>query len=285
MAWYVAARFPKRAADLAPSAVVALSFLPATFFFRLGYTESLCLALLLLVLLAMARSRSVWLVAALAGAASGARSVGLAAALPALWYAWRHVPPGPLRLPKVALLAPVTAWGLLAFMGFQWSALGDPLAFAKAHGRVSFREAPSTSAKLVALATLEPLWSAYVPGSPGHWRGVPRRALPPFDLQAMNPVYFALAALSIVYCARRRLANGPELLLAGLLLLIPYLSRSYELCMGSQGRFALMVVPQYVAAGDLLARLPAWTQGLLVALSAVLMFSHVALFAAGYFVI
>lgn len=285
LAGFVARRFPERAAELAPMSIVALSFLPATFFFRLGYTESLCLMLLLLFLLAMAQGRSVWLVALLAGAASGARSVGLAAALPALWYAWRHLPPGPMRFVKLAALGPLAAWGLLGFLAFQWAVLGDPLAFAVAHGKVRFREASSPAAKLVSLATLEPIWSAYLPDSPGYWRKVPRRALPPFDLQAMNPAYFLFAAGAIGYCAWRRLVNGPELLLASLLLLIPYLTRSYDLCMGSQGRFALMIVPQYLAAGDVLVRLPAWMQGVLVALSALLMFSHAALFAAGYFLI
>jgi hypothetical protein len=55
--------------------------------------------------------------------------------------------------------------------------------------------------------------------------------------------------------------------------------------MGSQGRFMLMVVPAYIGLGDVLSRLPLWASMLLVVAAAMLLFTHTALFAAGYSII
>jgi hypothetical protein len=103
-----------------------------------------------------------------------------------------------------------------------------------------------------------------------------------FSLHLANPVYFLLAAALLAVGAWQRWLNGLELALGAGLLLIPYVTRSHEMCMGAMGRFAAVAVPVYLVLGQLLARLPAVVSALLASLSGFLMGVYAALFAAWY---
>ncbi|MBI1902784.1 MAG: hypothetical protein HYS13_16930 [Planctomycetia bacterium] len=66
------------------------------------------------------------------------------------------------------------------------------------------------------------------------------------------------------------------------MLLIPYLTKSYDNAMAGFGRFAAVVVPVYPVMGWLLMRMPAALRCGLLAISGFLLGAYSALFAAGY---
>ena len=79
--------------------------------------------------------------------------------------------------------------------------------------------------------------------------------------------------------------NSKETFLAALLILIPYLTRGFEMCMLSQGRFTAAIFPIYIVAGQILAKCRAPWAALLLCFSAVVMAVYAADFAAGYMLI
>jgi hypothetical protein len=78
LAAYVQQRFPKAESDLAGWTLLAFGLFPTTFFFRMAYSESLFVMLMLIALWGMERGwRSIW-IALVIGLATGTRSVGVA---------------------------------------------------------------------------------------------------------------------------------------------------------------------------------------------------------------
>jgi hypothetical protein len=125
--------------------------------------------------------------------------------------------------------------------------------------------------KIIALMTFEPLWSVYVPRSDAYWANTVKSIEAPFNLQAANPVYFLIAVALVAYGAWRRWLNVYEVILSAGLILIPYETRAYEMCMASQGRFMAAVFPTYIVMGHLLCRIPSPWTSLVIAPAAVLM--------------
>jgi hypothetical protein len=129
------------------------------------------------------------------------------------------------------------------------------------------------------------LWSVYLSGSDAYFARRPHSVGGLFNLQAANPIYFVVAVSLVVLGVRRKWLNEYEVLLSVGLITIPYVTRSYEMAMSSQGRFMAVVFPMYIVMGELLRRIPAPWQSLIIAPAAVLMAIYAALFAAGYVVI
>ena len=75
-----------------------------------------------------------------------------------------------------------------------------------------------------------------------------------------------------------------EVSLGALLLLIPYVTRAYEMQMGSMGRFVAVVFPIYLVLGQLLVRLPGPVRAALLSLSGLFLATYTALYAARYVV-
>jgi hypothetical protein len=170
-------------------------------------------------------------------------------------------------------------------MAFQWTALGDPLAFVHAQSRWQDRPALGWGEKALALLTCEPVWSAYVPSSAGYC-GRYAAELPGWvNLQLANPLYFAGAVLLVALGAAKRWLTMHEVLLAAGLVLIPYVARGYDMCMASQGRFMAAAFPMYLVLGHLLCRLPLAVSAGVLALSAVYLAIYSALFTAGHLMI
>ncbi len=331
---------PSRSAGTtAGLAVLSFAVLPTTVFFRLGYSESTFFFLVVLFLLGLQRGWS-WLVLALiAGAATGTRSVGVALVPVLLLELWRrelpptlpsprkaggreknHLPEtsatsstsepvyplpafaeeepssnppppgfagggqgGGLRsfLPRAAIAVPLACWGLLAFMAYQWQAFGEPLAFAKIQknwGGIG-GEFEDT---LVPLATYEPAWGTYDPSSRRYWKLAEFHDKAPFSIRILDPVFFTGTLLLALFGAWRGVLNGRELLLALILLGIPYFTRGYTGSMGSFGRFAAVVVPIYLLCGWLLARAPAWLIGLIASVCTFWLCVFAMMFTAGW---
>jgi hypothetical protein len=169
---------------------VFLSFLtlPATFFFRMAYAESMFCFFTALAVLGMQRRWPIWLLALLAGLATGSRPVGIAVSAAVWWYALFTTKPADIDLVKATVrqktrpsgtllikrsmsmliwLLPLSCWGLLAYMVYLWYKFDAPLAFAQTQEHWTFL-APKNYTfwdKAWSLITLEPIWNVYNPNS------------------------------------------------------------------------------------------------------------------------
>jgi hypothetical protein len=176
---------------------------------------------------------------------------------------------------------PLGCWGLLAYMAFQQIEFGDALAFAKTQTHWRLRPDLGMGDKLLGLASWEPIWAPFVPGTRAYFGGFgDTRWLG--GMRLFNPVFFVGTAVLVGVGAWKRWLTGYEVLLSIPLLAIPYVTKAYENSMESQARFAAVVVPAYIVMGQLLARLPwplAWS---LSAASAAGLAFFTSRYAAGY---
>lgn len=285
-------------------ALAALALYPPGFFLWMAYSEPLFLLLSLGALYGIHRGwRPVW-VAAVVGLATAARPVGVALMVPFALYAWRwHVrrPAGvpdcidvPGRfwgtsairasLPVLGML-PLAAGGLLLYMAFQGWEFGAPLAFAQAQSNWEVRQPGSLADRLLRLAVGEPIWSAYIPGSEGHWTRLQQGVPPLMSLHFFDPVVFVAAVALMTVGAVRRWLTQYEVLFGMAVLAIGYVARGYEMTMASQARFTTVVFPIYLVLGLLLARLPWWAVLALLAVFGSYMGIFAAMWAAGYVLI
>lgn len=234
--------------------VVLLAIWPMGLFLRMGYGESLFLLLCLLTLLTIRSQGPCWLAAILAGAATGTRSVGVALILPLAWDWWQRSRSWQGFVGRAATWGPVACWGLLAYMAYQYEAFGDPLAFVKTQRHWSQRPGLDELENLMALCTLEPIWTIYLPSSPAYWRQheyIPDAA---FSLQFWNPVYFVVCGGLVGYGAWKKLLTPPEWLVSVGLLGIPFVMQSYRMMMLGHGRFTCVVFPMFIVLGHLVAK-------------------------------
>jgi hypothetical protein len=275
-------RRPESPSALTQFAPLALALFPVGFFFRMAYSESLFLLLAILILYGLARRWPIWTVAALVGLATATRPVGVALIPPLLLACWRRYACPSRRFAVLALAAPLCIWGLAAYMFFQYTCFGDPLAFVQTQEHWRAREQSSREEQLMASATLRPLWEVYDESSPAYWRRHDRELGPAFSLQFANPIYFTGMALVVGYGAWRRWLSAEEVLFAAGVLLVPYLSKGHVFCMGCHARYALVAFPAYVVLGRLLAALPPSYATVILALSGFLLGIYAALFA-GWF--
>jgi len=159
------------------------------------------------------------------------------------------------RLLRAALLTPIACWGLIAFIVYQWQAFDAPFAFVQTqeHWTMAAPEDRSWEAKAVALLTLEPIRDVYDPTSRRYWENVHIPGGPPLNIMFWNPILFLLAALFLAIGAGKRWLTGSEFILGAALLAIPYVTRAYEMSMAAHGRFAAVVVVNYLVIGRLVA--------------------------------
>lgn len=124
-----------RLADGPPHAVgftlLAFGLWPTTCFCRFAYSESPFLLVVALAFYAMLRRWPLWAIALIVGSATATRPVGVALIVPFLFHLWA-VSPGRRRFVlRAALLTPLAAWGLAAYMAYLGWVFGAPLAFAQ----------------------------------------------------------------------------------------------------------------------------------------------------------
>lgn len=260
-------------------ALACFALAPFGFFFRMAYSESALLATMLLAFVGFQRRWNLWLLALIVGTAVAARPVGVALVPAFAWHAWPRLGGRHWRAVQLGALVLLATWGGLAFAAYQSWKFGDPLATVHTQEVWLAREPFTAGQKLLALLTLEPIWSVYVPGSIAAWNRW-EQLPPPLNCQFLNPLFFVGTAALIAYGAHRRWLTAEELLLSAGLLAIPYLTRSYEMNMNSHARFAAVVFPAYIVGGQILARWPRWANVLVLAVSGGLMCTYAALFAA-----
>ncbi len=257
LARYVRLRWPEATAGQRGMVLVVFGLWPLGLFFRMPYSESLFLCSMLALLYGMARRWPLAVLAVLAGFGTAVRPVGVALTAAFAWYVLTRTGQSwGKKAAWVLLLTPLACWGLLSYMGYQWLAFGTPWAFAQTQEHWSMLAPPDRSwpAKLGSLAILEPIWGAYLPDYPRYWANAEEQTSPLFSLIFWNPVLFVLAWALLGLGGWKRWLTGSELVLGMTLLAIPYLTRSYEMSMAAHGRFAAVVVVNYLVIGRLLAR-------------------------------
>lgn len=261
-------------------ALLALGFMPTAFFMRMVYTESMFLLLAVLVFLGIQRRWKPVVIAAIVGLATATRPVGVALVPPLLWHVWCEAPTRRQAMWRMIWLAPVAVWGLAAYMVYQYIVFGNTLAFAQAQELFHTRPPAGLGERCLSLASWEPIWSAYMPGSLGY---AGQKNLPAiFDIQMANPVYFVAAAILVGLGFAKRWLTTAETLAGAGLLFIPYVTRAFEMKMASQGRFASVVFPMYLVLGHILARLGLPASVCILGLGAAFLAIYSALFAAGF---
>jgi hypothetical protein len=230
----------------------------------------------------IANGASPWIVAAIAGAASAARPVGVAILLPLALYGWDVFGSSRLRLMKLTGVLLIGCWGLGAFMAYQAFSFGDPLAFAKGQEHYRLRPVNGVAHEIIAYAAWEPLWSVYDKQSPAYWgyRAAPSNPL--INLRFANPIIFMGMVLCVALGAWKQWLTRYEVVLSCGLLAIPYFTRAYDMAMVAHGRFAAICFPGLLVIGELLRR-----AGLPVAATVLLGFAfylcvYSGLFAVGY---
>lgn len=263
--------------------LTAFAFFPTTFFFHMAYSESMFLLLAIIVLYGVQRRwRLTWLCLAV-GAATGVRAVGVMLILPVLLSALERGDSRRSTIVAIGVNLPLCFWGLMAFMLFQQWEFGDAFAFSKSQANFYLRPPVSSIDHWYRLVTLEPVWANYLSESSAYWKN--HSSSPPafLNLQFANPVYFVLTAILLFAGWQRRWVTDGEAAFGLGLLLMSYVSRAEEFCMGCQGRYAATAIPVFMVWGQILIRLPhALRQGI-VAIWVGLMTCYSALFAAWYF--
>jgi hypothetical protein len=313
LAVYVRTRSVPTQRDHEDWALVAFGVLPTTLFFRTAHSEAVFILVTAVVLYGISRHWHSGVLAAIVGIGTATRPVGLALVPPLALYIWRSntrynaveqhtshradaslgtAPPlGSMavvsqHLPLAKCVATLLfgCWGLFAFMAYQWYEFGEPLGFVKTQAFWVLRrgEHMSLTEKLVSEAMLEPVWEIYTPSGPNFWAKHDRNQDALFSMHFANPVYFVGTVALVVVGWRKKWLTQYELLLSAGLLLIPYLTKSYDNAMASFGRFSAVVLPAYIVMGQLLARLPPPLAAVILCISAFFLGAYSALFAAGY---
>lgn len=267
-------------------AQVTFAFWPAAMFYHFAYAESLLVVTAVLTLIAIQRRWPLVLAAFIAGVASATRPVGIAVSAALCWSVISNTDRAlRSRLPLILGLVPLSVWGLLDFMMYQQLGFGNALAFCQTQSHWTRRMPvpdPTITEKITSLCSLEPIWGAYDPSSPRYWASVESGGIAIFNLHFWNPVLFIACSVLVAVGAYRAWLTGPEIVLGVGLLLIPYVTRAYEMSMASHARFSIVVVPMFIVLGRLLASWPQAVSAALCALSACLMMCWTALYVAGY---
>ena len=274
-----------RATPPADLVLLAFALFPTTFFFRLGYTESMFAFWCVLILFGVERGWHPLVLALIAGAATATRAPGAALGFVVLAVLWQRSPTWGRFVRDSLIYGPVCGWGLFAYVAYQGQAFGEPLAFAKAQVYWNGHPNQTAAEAVVSVPTLEPVWNTYNPSSPRWWAKDDQFNHTPFSLQLANPVYFLLSCAAVAWGGWRRRLTAAELALAVGLLLIPYLTRAYPNSMSSFGRFVAVVIPMYIVFGDWLRRLSAGWVGLVAAVAAVWLIGYSALFGAAWWLV
>lgn len=282
---YVRQRFAGSPPRLALCTLWTLAVFPTGFFLRMTYTESLFLTLCLAAFLGMERRWPLGLLAGIVGAITATRSVGVAMVLPLAMHVreqsgcWRQA------ARRLLWVAPLSLWGLAAYMAFQGWAFGEPLAFVKTQQFWRMRPPLPAGELLLALASWEPIWSVYVPDTPCYWANLDAGLPLLLSYHSANCIAFVGAMGLLAVGGLKGWLSRRELVLAACLLAIPYLAAGYRFCMASQGRYVSVVFPIYLVLRHLLCRLPRGVATAILTLLAGYLVWFSAMLAAGYFVV
>ena len=265
--------------------LVAFGVYPTSFFFRMGYTESMFLFIVTLFIYLIEIEAPLIAIAMVGALASATRSTGIALVFPLLVQVLNRSRSTGVSVRKVYFLIPISISGLLVFMVYQYYEFGNPFAFAESQNRFKDRPSPPLIHKMFYLATLEPIRSLFTSTSLGYWRRFEIVTSPLFSLHVADPFFFISAVAIATIGFRTKVLNLTEFILSLALVLIPYFSIGCETYMRSQGRYSSTAVPIYFVIGHFLSRVPGSTASGFLIVSCIFMFIYASLFMAGYMLI
>jgi hypothetical protein len=279
---YLNLRFYDTEAQIRRNVMLSFAVFPTTFFFRMGYSESCFIFFLLVYMILLLQKCNPFLLALTAGLLTAVRSPGIAAIPTTILYLWHREPQWSRFAGKSIIIIPLSCWGLISFMSYQYFKFNDLFAFARAQDNFKGRPTPPMLEKALALISFEPIRALLDPATSTwarHVRG------PLFNLGAADPLIFVLAFCLVAYGSWRRVLNRNEFILSVSLLLITYVAIGYESYMRSQGRYASAIIPMYMVIGHLLSRNRGTWSVPLLSLSTLFFFIYACLFLSGYFVV
>jgi hypothetical protein len=272
---YVQGRTATASPRLTGSILLAFGLWPTTCFFRFAYSESLFLCCCLLVFVAMQRRWPLLLIAP----TTATRPVGVALLLPFLLHLKERSRTTGEFLRQGVILLPLACWGLAAYMTYQGLRFGDPLVFAKTQANWKLRPPVGSFDKVIDLLGLEPIWGLLDPTSPCCWSKHELGGHPLFSLHLANALFLGVAVVLLFLGAWTRWLTVPELTFSAALLLIPYVTRSHEMCLAGMGRFAATAFPLYIVMGQILRRWPRVVSDGVLVISSAFLLIYAALFA------
>jgi len=272
--------------DDAQNALLALAFFPMTFFFRMTYTESLFVFLLIASLLAMRKNASLVLISLLIALAISTRSVGVALIPVFALHLWEISSSKTEFFRKSIFYFPLCFLGLIAYMTFLALFFSDPFAFSQTQKHwVHRHDLISAWDQLQALFTLQPIRDNFDPGKTSYWGNPKNGFLEWLNIRFLNLFYWFFAVFLIILGWRKKWLNRHEIILAILLLGIPALTIGINQAMTSQGRYMAVVFPIYIVLGKLLTISSRFSQRIFSAIVAVMLlflFIYTSLFASWY---
>lgn len=282
---YLQLRFPEPGSLVRDYSLLCLGIAPPTFFFRMAYSESLFLLVVVAIFYAVKREYPLILIAALIGLATAIRPVGIGLLVPFVVHTWQRTRRGWSFVGTILGLLPLLVWGISAYCAYLYIEFGDPLLFIKTQVHWRDRGSPPWPGKLIELATLEPIRSVFDPSSPGYWqRGEPGQS-PLLSLHvADSAVFLAVVALVVIGKLKRWLTTF-EVITAAVFLIIPYWTVGYGSYMKSMARYSSSVIPAYIVLGNIASRLNAAAIAAAAAASGLFLGIYTAMFVAYYFMI
>jgi hypothetical protein len=274
----------ERSANVVSVLLVCVLF-PTGCFWRMAYGDSLFLFLSVVSLHAIQRCWSPTAVALIVGLATASRPQAIALLVPFAIYVWSREGSVRRAVAQFAVALPLACWGLLAYMVFLFCAFGTPLAFA--HTQAYWTRGPpiSCAEKTLVLASAEPIWTVYNPSSLSYWRRFAPDESALISLEFANSIFFVSAVFLLTTGWYYRWLTVQEITFSIGVLAIPYATRSYEMCMGSHGRFVAAAFPLYLVLGRVLSGFPRPLAALVLAVSGFYLGAYSAAFAAGRMVI
>jgi Gpi18-like mannosyltransferase len=247
--------------EVALLTIAFLSFFPTSLFLSAGYTESLCLLLILCCLILLEREQYI-IAAAFAGLASATRSTGLVLLPVIIWGLWCKFAADYRRFFSYALFCSILATsGLWLYMVYLWSAFDSPFAFITNHFARTRSDPRHDFISALLLKGFFPL----------------RLSLWPEYLD----VWFFLIFLTLILVHRKWLPSSLYLFALGVLML-PYLTVTggTEGFKG-MGRYILLAFPVFIVMARL-CKNRLWLVPCITGLFAAGLFAYSALFAQWY---
>lgn len=281
---YAKYRWNDQPAFVADYVLLAFGLFPTTFYFRMGYTESLFVLLCVLTLYGMRQRWPLWSIALIAGLATGTRTLGVALLAPLAIHLLETTSSWTAAIRRGIAVAPLAVWGLLGFIAYQWITLNEPFAFVRAQQNWAYNLDRPTDplAKVIGLITLTPLRINYDPSCFCYWEGTSPAGNPLFNMRFAHAIYFSATMLIVLFGALRKWLDLKEVSVSLLLMGIPYVIHADAVCMDSESRYAAAVFPIYLVLGRALASAPATLSVAIGALSALLLACYTALFTSWY---
>jgi hypothetical protein len=268
--------------------LLALGCFPTAFFFRMAYSESLFVFLLLISMYGMRRKWPVLIIAILVGYATACRAVGVALLPVLLVHTSRRFATSINRsdriraAAKVAFTMLVGAWGIIAMLCFHCWQYGNPIAFASVQSNWYLRPLPSLLPHALNLLSGVPLRDVYNSNSPAFWANFEYISDPIFSLQFSNPLYVSLSIFLVIFGTWKRWITFEETILSFGLIFIPYILHSYQTVMMAQGRYAASVFPIYLILGRIASQWPPTLASCLLCSGMAMSVAYSALFAAWF---